>query len=60
MKQTKKLSRSQREYLKKAHKVDTTVARLVEETKDYITIQFVDSNSVVKYNKNWLTSDLRL
>lgn len=50
MKQTKKLTRSQREYLKKKHKVDTTKARLVEETKEYIIIQFED-NTIVKYAK---------
>ena len=50
MKQTKKLTRGQREYLKKVHKVDTTKARLVEDTKEYISIQFEDGN-IVKYNK---------
>ena len=39
MKQTKKLTRNQREYLKRYHNVDTSKARLVEETKDYIKVQ---------------------
>ena len=42
MKQTKKLTRSQREYLEKEHKVDTTKARLVEETKSYLTVQLAN------------------
>lgn len=38
MKQTKKFTRGQREYLQK-HKVDTNGCRLVEETKEYIKFQ---------------------
>lgn len=38
MKQTKKFTRGQREYLQRNH-VDTTGCRLVEETKEFIDFQ---------------------
>lgn len=38
MKQTKRLTRAQREYLNKHH-VNTENCRLIEETKDYIDYQ---------------------
>lgn len=50
MKQTKRLTRNQREYLEKHHNVDTSKVRLVEETKDYITVQF-DDGAIFKYYK---------
>ena len=50
MKQTKKLTRNQREYLERYHNVDTSKARLVEETKDYIRVQF-DGGVIIKYDK---------
>ena len=50
MKQTKKLTRNQREFLEKKYKINTRGVRLVEETKDYITVQFPDEN-VFKYHK---------
>lgn len=50
MKQTKKLTRSQKEYLARYHGVDTSNARLVEETKDYIRVQF-DGGVIIKYDK---------
>ena len=50
MKQTKKLTRNQREYLRMYHNVDTSKARLVEETKDYIRVQF-DDGVIIKYDK---------
>lgn len=43
MKQTKKLTRSQREYLTKKH-IPAEMYRLVEETKDYITIQHMNGD----------------
>lgn len=42
MKQTKKLTRNQREYLERHYHIDTTGVRLVEETKDYIKVQMTD------------------
>ena len=42
MKQTKKLTRSQWSFLSKKYKVDTFGARLVEETKDCLIVQFPD------------------
>lgn len=50
MKQTKKLTRGQREYLERHHHVDTLKARLVEETKEYIKVQF-DGGVIIKYPK---------
>ena len=50
MKQTKKLTRNQRTYLERYHNVDTSNARLVEETKDYIIVQF-DGGVIIKYDK---------
>ena len=50
MKQTKKLTRNQREFLERKYKVDTTNARFVDETKDYIRVQF-DGGAIIKYNK---------
>lgn len=50
MKQTKKLTRNQREFLEKKHGVDTTKARLVEETKDYLKVQ-IDGGVIIKYDK---------
>lgn len=50
MKQTKKLTRNQREYLRRYHNVDTPKARLVEETKEYIKIQ-IDGGVIIKYDK---------
>lgn len=50
MKQTKKLTRNQREYLERYHNVDTSKARLVEETKDYIRVQ-IDGGVIIKYDK---------
>lgn len=39
MKQTKKLTRNQREFLNKKCNIDTTGVRLIEDTKEYIKIQ---------------------
>lgn len=50
MKQTKKLTRNQRIYLEKKHGVDTSKARLVEETKEYIAVQ-IDGGVVIRYDK---------
>ena len=49
MKQTKKLTRSQRELLHKKG-VDTKECRLVEDTKEYIVVQFSDG-SIFRYYK---------
>ena len=50
MNHTKKLTRNQRTYLERYHNVDTSKARLVEETKDYISVQF-DGGVIIKYDK---------
>ena len=53
MKQTKKLTRSQREYLEREHGVDVRAlnARLVEETSSYIKIQCYPSMEIKTYEK---------
>lgn len=43
MKQTKKLTRNQREFLERIE-VDTDGVRLVEDTRDYITVQHKNGN----------------
>lgn len=43
MKQTKKLTRNQREFLERIG-VDTDGVRLVEDTRDYITVQHKNGN----------------
>ena len=50
MKQTKKLPRNVREFLERKYKIDTVGVRLVEETKDKITVQFPDGN-IMRYSK---------
>ena len=50
MKQTKKLTRNQREFLEKKYAVDTTKARLVEETKDSLRVQ-IDGGVIITYLK---------
>lgn len=50
MKQTKKLTRTQRKILEK-HEVDTRDCRLVTETRDYITVQYSDG-TIVSYEKD--------
>ena len=42
MKQTKKLTRGQREFLEKYYCIDTIGVRLVEDTKDYIKVQLMN------------------
>ena len=49
MKQTKKLTRSQREFLHKKG-VDTKKCRLVEETKTHIIVQF-EEGEIFSYSK---------
>ena len=49
MKQTKKLTRGQREFLQRKG-IDTEGVRVVEDTKDYIVVVFPDEN-VFKYHK---------
>ena len=44
MKQTKKLTRNQREFLEKKIQIDTDGVRLVEDTKDYIMVQHKNGN----------------
>ena len=44
MKQTKKPTRNQRELLEKQFHIDTDGVRIVEETKDYITVQHVNGS----------------
>lgn len=44
MKQTKKPTRGQRELLEKKFHIDTVGVRIVEETKDCITVQFMSGN----------------
>lgn len=50
MKQTKKLTRGQREYLQKYHNVDCRNVRLVQDTYDYIKIQN-EKGEIIKYDK---------
>ena len=50
MKQTKKLTRNQREYLEKHHKLDCHKLRLVEETNHYIKVQN-EKGEVIQYDK---------
>lgn len=51
MKQTKKLTRNQRDYLNKVLDVDTTNLRLVRETKDFIEVKDMVSGKVISYTK---------
>lgn len=44
MKQTKKPTRNQRELLEKQFHIETVGVRIVEETKEYITVQFMSGN----------------
>lgn len=44
MKQTKKLTRNQRILLEKKFRIETTGVRVVEETKEYITVQYSNGN----------------
>ena len=44
MKQTKKPTRNQRELLQRKFNIDTEGVRIVEETKDYITVQHKNNN----------------
>lgn len=50
MKQTKKLIRGQREFLERHYDIDTVGVRLVEETKDYIKVQFM-SGAIKEFSK---------
>lgn len=52
MKQTKKLTRNQRELLEKRFGVkNTNVYRLVEETNDFITVQNVQRGNIKRFDK---------
>ena len=52
MKQTKKLTRSQREFLTRKCSVnDVTVYRLVEETKENLCVMSVSENKIICYDK---------
>ena len=44
MKQTKKLTWRQREFLEKEYHIDTVGVRLVEETKEYIKVQMMSGD----------------
>lgn len=44
MKQTKKPTRNQRELLQRKFHIDTDGVRIVEETKEYITVQHKSGN----------------
>lgn len=44
MKQTKKLTWRQREFLEKKYHIDTVGVRLVEETKEYLKVQMMSGN----------------
>lgn len=50
MKQTKKLTRAQKEFLEKVYKLDCYTLRLVRETKDEIIIQN-DKGEIKSYSK---------
>ena len=52
MKQTKKLTRSQREFLtRKCGVKDTKGYRLVEETKENLCVMSVSENKIICYDK---------
>lgn len=44
MKQTKKPTRNQRELLEKQFHIEAVGVRIVEETKEYITVQHMSGN----------------
>ena len=50
MKQTKKLTRNQREFIARKYHVDTHGMRLVEETKKYIKVQ-LESGEIKEFSK---------
>lgn len=50
MKQTKKLTRNQREFLEKNYSLDIKGVRLIEETKDYIKVQ-LENKEIKVYSK---------
>lgn len=50
MKQTKKLTRGQREFIERHYDIDTVGVRLVEETKDYIKVQLM-SGAIKEFSK---------
>lgn len=50
MKQTKKPTRGQREFLERKYHIDTVGVRIVEETKEYIKVQHMSGN-IVAYDK---------
>lgn len=49
MKQTKKLTAKQHNYLQKHCGIDTKGVRLVEETKDYIKVQMPNGDTVLHH-----------
>ena len=49
MKQTKKLTRNQREFLDNKCHVDPVGVRLIEDTKDYLKVQLM-SGRIVSYS----------
>ena len=46
MKQTKKLTRNQREFLERKYHINTLGVRLVGESKDNLTVQFPDGKTM--------------
>lgn len=50
MKQTKKLTRNQREFLDNKCHVDPVGVRLIEDTKDYLKVQLM-SGAIKTYDK---------
>ena len=52
MKQTKKLTRNQRELLEKRFGVkNTSLYRLVEETNEFITVQNISRGNIKRFDK---------
>ena len=50
MKQTKKLTRSQREFLSRNCHIETVGVRLIEDTKDYVKVQLM-SGEIKTYDR---------
>ena len=50
MKQTKRLSRKQWQFLQRKYKIDTVGVRLVRETKESLIVQLADGK-IVEYSK---------
>ena len=52
MKQTKKLTRNQRELLENRFGVkNTSIYRLVEETKEFLTVQNISNGNIKRFDK---------